>query len=62
VGQLAKSAVVACGAVRALLFGSFSHTLREQLAAEARMIASHASSREGAEGIASFLEKRTPDF
>jgi 2-(1,2-epoxy-1,2-dihydrophenyl)acetyl-CoA isomerase len=60
--QLATSAVGACGAARALLFGSFSHELHEQLAAEARMISSLAGGREGSEGIASFLEKRSPRY
>lgn len=60
--HLASSAVGACAAARALLFGSFSNTLHEQLAAEARMISSRAGSREGREGIASFLEKRAPDY
>lgn len=62
VEQLATSAIGACGAARALLFGSFSATLHEQLAIEARTIAARASSPEGQEGIASFLEKRVPDY
>ncbi len=60
--QLASSAIGACGAARALLFGSSSHSLHEHLAAEARTIAARAAGSEGKEGIASFLEKRAPDF
>ena len=62
VAQLGGSAVGACGAARALLFDSFTHTLHEQLSAEARMIARHAVGSEGTEGIASFLEKRSPRY
>ena len=62
IDRLAASAGEACGAARALLFASFSATLHQQLAAEARSIASQADGHEGREGIASFLEKRTPEY
>lgn len=62
VGRLAACAGKACGASRALLLASFGATLHEQLAAEARSIASQAENREGSEGIASFLEKRPPNY
>ncbi len=60
--HLASSAINACAASRALLFGSLSRTLHEQLVAEARSIALQASGCEGTEGITSFLEKRTPNY
>ena len=62
VQQLAVSAVAACASARRLLFGSFSENLHEHLSLEARSIASRARSTEGQEGIASFLEKRTPNY
>lgn len=62
VEQLARGAVGAFGAVRELLFGSFSSSLHDQLTIEARTIASQAREHEGVEGIASFLEKRPPNY
>lgn len=59
---LADGPVGAYGEAKALLYGSFDETLESQMAKESAVIASRAGSEEGKEGIASFMEKRAPNF
>lgn len=60
--ELAASATPALGVTRRLLLDSFTAPLETQLDAESRGIAAMGRTTEGKEGIAAFLEKRTPDF
>jgi 2-(1,2-epoxy-1,2-dihydrophenyl)acetyl-CoA isomerase len=60
--ELASAATSALGATRRLLLESASNSLEAQLDAESRAIAGQARTRDGKEGIASFLEKRPPHF
>ncbi|MEV6068202.1 enoyl-CoA hydratase-related protein [Nocardia sp. NPDC052001] len=48
--------------VKKLLLVSSQHTLEEQLATEASFITHAAESADGVEGIAAFLDKRSPKF
>jgi len=60
--RLASGATLAYGAVKDLLHASMSGTLETQMEIEARAIARLAQTADGHEGIAAFLEKRSPDF
>jgi 2-(1,2-epoxy-1,2-dihydrophenyl)acetyl-CoA isomerase len=62
VRRLASGPTAAYGAVKRLLADSSQSSYSEQLAAEADAISWLAGSPTGAEGIAAFLEKRSPDF
>ena len=59
---LASGATLAYGAVKKLLHESFASTLETQMEMEARAIAALTHTRDGREGVAAFLEKRTPEF
>ncbi len=59
---LVRSPVAALGAARALLLESFSNGLETQLAEEADRIRLAGGAAESREGIASFLERRAPNF
>ncbi|WP_134702064.1 enoyl-CoA hydratase/isomerase family protein [Ammoniphilus sp. YIM 78166] len=60
--QLAAGSKAASGAAKRLLHSGWSETLETQLENETQSLAKMAQSAEGVEGIAAFLEKRTPDF
>lgn len=60
--RLAAGPTVALGRIKRLLAASPDATLAEQLAREADSIAASASGPEGAEGLAAFVEKRSPRF
>jgi 2-(1,2-epoxy-1,2-dihydrophenyl)acetyl-CoA isomerase len=60
--RLAAGAPQALAAAKRLLHTSLESTLESHLAREAEAIAAAAGSAEGAEGIASFVEKRPPVF
>jgi len=60
--RLADGATLAYGAVKRLLHESFASTLETQMEMEARSIAALTLTRDGREGVASFLEKRSPNF
>jgi 2-(1,2-epoxy-1,2-dihydrophenyl)acetyl-CoA isomerase len=60
--QIAAGPTRAFGAARALLNESFEHGLEAQMELESRAIAAMATTRDGAEGIAAFMDKRTPAF
>ena len=60
--QLASSATGALGAAKRLLHGGWTETLESQMENETQTIAARASSADGREGIAAFLEKRAPKF
>jgi 2-(1,2-epoxy-1,2-dihydrophenyl)acetyl-CoA isomerase len=60
--ELAGSATRALGATRRLLLESTGNSLEAQLDAESRSIAAMARTADGKEGIASFVDKRPPDF
>ncbi|MBA3908049.1 MAG: enoyl-CoA hydratase/isomerase family protein [Pseudonocardiales bacterium] len=60
--QLAQGPTEALGRIKRLLAESPNATLSDQLAREAASIAASASGHEGAEGLAAFVEKRTPRF
>lgn len=61
--QLAKGPTKAYGSVKRLLAASLGESLETQMESEAREIAGLASETEDArEGVAAFLEKRTPKF
>jgi 2-(1,2-epoxy-1,2-dihydrophenyl)acetyl-CoA isomerase len=60
--RVMKMPVGVLGQVKRLLNDSFWSTLEEQLHSERQAIALSANSAEGREGLAAFLEKRTPNF
>jgi 2-(1,2-epoxy-1,2-dihydrophenyl)acetyl-CoA isomerase len=60
--RLAAGPTAALGRIKRLLAASPDATLAEQLAREADSIAASASGAEGAEGLAAFVEKRSPRF
>ena len=60
--RLAAGPTRAHGAVKRLLRQSATHGFAEQMAEEARTIAALADSPDGREGVAAFLEKRSPRF
>ncbi len=59
---LAKSAVGALGRTKRLLFSGNTASLEEQLDAERDGIAEQGGTTESREGIAAFVNRRTPDF
>ena len=60
--ELSQKAVHALGQIKQLMNESLTHNLNEQLLAEQEAIVKSANHREGREGLAAFLEKRTPEF
>jgi 2-(1,2-epoxy-1,2-dihydrophenyl)acetyl-CoA isomerase len=62
VERFAKGPSQAFGAVKRLLAGTFDTPMETQLDQETRYIAANMSSPDGLEGIAAFVEKRTPKF
>lgn len=60
--RLASAASGAFGATRLLLLESYGTGLETQMEREVRAITSAVNTPESREGIAAFLEKRTPDF
>jgi 2-(1,2-epoxy-1,2-dihydrophenyl)acetyl-CoA isomerase len=62
VQRLAKGPTVAYGETKALVNRTFERALTGQLAAEAQAFARCAATRDLAEGVTAFVEKRKPDF
>ena len=62
VAQLAAGPTAGLARIRALLQGSATASLREQLAAETQAILETGAGADAAEGIGAFAEKRTPRF
>lgn len=60
--KLAAGATVAYGRTKAMLLASTGDALERQLDLESQTIASMARTRDGAEGVTAFLEKRRPEF
>ena len=60
--KLAHGPTRAFGTVKALLNSSDGNSLETQLQIEANGIAGNAGSLDGREGVASFIEKRRPEF
>ena len=60
--QLAAGPTVAYGRVKDMLHASLSSSLETQMELEARNIADMTRTADGKEGIAAFLEKRSPEF
>jgi 2-(1,2-epoxy-1,2-dihydrophenyl)acetyl-CoA isomerase len=60
--RLADGPNRAHGAVKRLLRESATRGFAEQMAEEARTIAALADGQDGREGVAAFLEKRSPRF
>ncbi|MEP9348288.1 enoyl-CoA hydratase-related protein [Xanthobacter sp. KR7-225] len=60
--RLAAGPTLAYGRIKHLMRTSFSHTLSEQLHAERDAFVASAGSRDFAEGVAAFVEKRAPKF
>jgi 2-(1,2-epoxy-1,2-dihydrophenyl)acetyl-CoA isomerase len=60
--NVAKMPIDTLGRMKQLMNQSFYNTLTEQLAAERQAIALSANSPEGREGLAAFLQKRSPVF
>jgi 2-(1,2-epoxy-1,2-dihydrophenyl)acetyl-CoA isomerase len=60
--SLAAGPTAALGAAKRLLRGSLANDLETQMTLEAEALALAAGSADGREGIAAFLEKRTPRF
>jgi 2-(1,2-epoxy-1,2-dihydrophenyl)acetyl-CoA isomerase len=60
--QLAAGPRLAHGVVKQLLISTFNESLETQMELESRGIASSLSNKDGEEGIAAFLGKRTPTF
>lgn len=61
-GALANGPTAAFGTVKSLLAETFNTPLEAQLEQEARGIARNAQSRDGREGVMSFVEKRKPVY
>lgn len=61
-GQLAQGPTIAFGVVKALLLDSQNAPLDTQMEYEARGMASIVRTRDAAEGISAFVEKRKPNF
>ncbi|HEV8191893.1 MAG TPA: enoyl-CoA hydratase-related protein [Ktedonobacterales bacterium] len=59
---LAAGATRALGGAKRLLHGGWTETLETQMAHESYRVAQAATSSEGHEGIAAFVEKRPPQF
>jgi 2-(1,2-epoxy-1,2-dihydrophenyl)acetyl-CoA isomerase len=62
VQRLANGPTVAYAETKALIHRSFERPLEAQLAAEAQAFARCASTRDLAEGVTAFVEKRKPNF
>ena len=60
--KLAAGPTKALGASKRLLHNSWSETLETQMELESQSISNMAHTADGNEGIAAFLEKRTPKF
>ena len=60
--KIASGPTQAFGQVKALLDGSFDHSLETQMELEARAIAGLVNSPDGQEGLHAFLAKRKPEF
>lgn len=60
--RLARGPAAALARTKALLQGSFDHSLERQLAAEKRAFAACAAEPDFAEGLNAFVEKRKPAF
>lgn len=60
--QLAKGPVKALAASRALLLSSYELEPEIQMESEAKQLRAQATGPEGREGVAAFLEKRSPQF
>jgi 2-(1,2-epoxy-1,2-dihydrophenyl)acetyl-CoA isomerase len=60
--RIAAGPTVAFGAVKRLMHGSLEHTLDQHLARESEEMARCGRSADGVEGVAAFVEKRTPEF
>jgi 2-(1,2-epoxy-1,2-dihydrophenyl)acetyl-CoA isomerase len=61
-GRLASGPTRAFGSVKRLLRASATASLREQLDAEGREIATNAARHDGREGVSAFLARRAPGF
>ncbi len=62
VERFAAGPTAAYGAVKRLLLASTGETLESQMDAESREIARAATSADGIEGVAAFVDKRSPAF
>lgn len=62
VGRLAKGPSIALGQAKLLLNAAQGNALNEQLSLEGRAAGICGASEDFAEGVASFVEKRTPQF
>ncbi|MCZ0727968.1 enoyl-CoA hydratase/isomerase family protein [Mycolicibacterium iranicum] len=60
--KMAATAAGSNGGIKALLLGTFSNGLEEQMELEGRLIAQRAESADGREGVDAFLAKRKPEF
>jgi 2-(1,2-epoxy-1,2-dihydrophenyl)acetyl-CoA isomerase len=60
--QFANGPTIAFGTVKKLLVDSFNNNLETQLEHEAKGIASMPLYEDGREGIAAFMEKRSPEY
>ena len=60
--RLAAGPTAAIARTKAALRASFSNTLDEQLALEARLQGEAGETHDFREGVMAFLEKRAPDF
>jgi 2-(1,2-epoxy-1,2-dihydrophenyl)acetyl-CoA isomerase len=60
--RIAAGPTLAFGAVKRLVHGSLEHTLDQHLALESEEMARAGRRTDAQEGVAAFVEKRTPDF
>lgn len=60
--RLASGPTLAYGRIKHLLRSSFGHSLSDQLHAERDAFVASAGTKDFAEGVAAFVEKRTPSF
>jgi 2-(1,2-epoxy-1,2-dihydrophenyl)acetyl-CoA isomerase len=60
--RIADGPTLAFGAVKRLVHGSLEHTLDQHLALESEEMARAGRSADGIEGVAAFVEKRSPQF
>lgn len=60
--RLAAGPTLSLGATRRLLLDSFDATLEGQMEAESRSIAALSRTPDGREGLAAYLERRSPQF
>jgi 2-(1,2-epoxy-1,2-dihydrophenyl)acetyl-CoA isomerase len=60
--RLAAGPTLAFGGVKRLMHGSLEHTLDQHLALESEEMARAGRSADGVEGVAAFVEKRSPEF